>query len=255
MSLALVTGASSGLGKEFVQLLAAEGSDLVIVARNEENLRALAAEMERRFRVQVEVLPADLTMADEVEKVALRLQDTENPVELLINNAGMGLGQEFIGGSIAQELTAANLMVNALLVLTHAAVGAMVAQGSGQIINVSSITSMTVQGTYSAHKAWVKVFTEGLADDLAGTGVNITAVMPGLMHTEFHQRVHVDAGQWAEWMFIKPRKVARAALDGVRAGKVLVIPSMLYKATYVALKFAPRALVRKYAGSKRSGRL
>ena len=114
---------------------------------------------------------------------------------------------------------------------------------------------MTVQGTYSAHKAWVKVFTEGLADDLAGTGVNITAVMPGLMHTEFHQRVHVDAGQWSEWMFIKPRKVARAALDGVRAGKVLVIPSMLYKATYVALKFAPRALVRKYAGSKRSGRL
>ncbi|WP_297564450.1 SDR family oxidoreductase [uncultured Arcanobacterium sp.] len=255
MSLALVTGASSGLGKEFVQLLAAEGSNLVIVARNEKNLRDLAAEMEQRFRVQVEVLPADLTMADEVEKVALRLQDTENPVDLLINNAGMGLGQEFVGGSIAQELTAVNLMVNALLVLTHAAVGAMVARGSGQIINVSSITSMTVQGTYSAHKAWVKVFTEGLADDLAGTGVNITAVMPGLMHTEFHQRVHVDAGQWAEWMFIKPRKVARAALDGVRAGKVLVIPSVLYKATYVALKFAPRVLVRKYAGSKRSGRL
>ena len=255
MGTALITGASSGLGAEFAWILAAEGNDLVLVARGQERLAALAAEIRQKAGVQVEVLPADLARADGVEQVAMRLQSETAPVTLLVNNAGMGLGQEFISGSIAKELGAANVMIDAVMVLTHAALKAMVKRGRGTVINVSSITALTTQGTYSAAKAWVKTFTEGLACDLAGTGVNVTAVLPGLMHTNFHRAANVDVSQWAEWMFIDAADVANAALDGARRRKVIVVPSLLYKAAYSALRIAPRALVRKFAGPQMSGRL
>ncbi|MFC5369613.1 SDR family NAD(P)-dependent oxidoreductase [Arcanobacterium bovis] len=255
MGRALITGASSGLGREFAWTLAAEGNDLVLVARNRDRLEELADELRQKANIGVEVLPADLNSAEGVDTVAQRIQSVNQPITLLINNAGMGLGQDFVGGDITRELGAVNVMVNAVLVLTHAAVNTMVARGRGTIINVSSITSMTVQGTYSAHKAWVKVFTEGLATELEGTGVNITAVMPGLMHTEFHERVNVDAGQWQEFMFMDPQLVTNVALDAARRGQVIVVPTPMYKFTYGLLKFAPRALVRKFAGPKMSGRL
>ncbi|WP_124055390.1 SDR family NAD(P)-dependent oxidoreductase [Arcanobacterium ihumii] len=255
MGRALITGASSGLGREFAWALAAEGNDLVLVARDSDRLNKLADELRQKANVGVEVLPADLNSVDGVDSVAKRIQAVNQPVTLLINNAGMGLGQDFVGGDITRELNAINVMVNAVLVLTHAAVNTMVPRGRGTIINVSSITSMTVQGTYSAHKAWVKVFTEGVATDLEGTGVNITAVLPGLMHTEFHQRVKVDAGQWQEFMFMDPQYVANVALDAARRGQVIVVPTAMYKATYGLLKFAPRTLVRRFAGPKMSGRL
>ncbi|XCB30828.1 SDR family oxidoreductase [Arcanobacterium hippocoleae] len=255
MGRALITGASSGLGTEFAWILAAEGNDLVLVARSAARLKDLAEDIRQKANVNVEVLPADLARADGVERVANRLKESESPVTLLVNNAGMGLGQEFVGGSAAKELGAANVMINAVMLLTHAALGAMTARGRGTVINISSITALTAQGTYSAAKAWVKTFTEGLACDLEGTGVNVTAVLPGLMHTEFHQRANVDSQQWAEWMFLNAHDVANAALNGARRRQVIVVPSLLYKAAYCALKIAPRALVRKVAGPKMSGRL
>ncbi len=257
MRKALVTGASSGLGREFARTLAVAGTDLVIVARDKARLAELAQELQHKFSVKVEVLSADLSTEQGLQLVSERLLDESSPIDLLVNNAGMGLGQEFVGGDIARELHAANVMVNAVMVLTHAALTTMTTRNSGTIINVSSITSMTVQGTYSAHKAWVKVFTESMAADLADAGskVQITAVMPGLMHTEFHERVNVDAGQWQEFMFIKPAKVARLALAGASKGKVLVIPSGKYKLMYGLLKIAPRNIIRKFASSKASGRV
>lgn len=254
MGTALITGAGSGLGKEFARILAAEGNNLVLVARNEERLNAIARETQQADNVRVEVLPADLTKPDDRERVVRRLRSRENPVTLLINNAGMGLGQDFVGGSRRRETEALNVMVTAVLVLTHAAVNEMVKRGRGSIINVASISSMTVQGTYSAHKAWVKVFTEGLAADLKGTGVRVTAVLPGLMHTDFHRRAKVDATQWKEWMFLDLRQVAESALNAARRGRVLAVPSPIYKVAYGALKFSPRVLVRKIAGPKMSGR-
>ena len=254
MGRALITGASSGLGKEFAWALAAEGNDLVLVARNEQRLKELAEKIELQVGVQAEVFAADLSTGAGVQNVANRLLADERPVTLLINNAGGGLGQDFSGGVVKKEMSAANVMVNAVLVLTHAAVKAMVERGRGTIINVASITSMTVQGTYSAHKAWVKTFSEGLAAELEGTGVNVTAVLPGLMHTEFHQRSNVDSSQWPECVFVSPERVVEAALNGARHRRVLVVPGVLYKAAYVALKFAPRALVRRVAGPKMSGR-
>ncbi|MCI5825613.1 MAG: SDR family NAD(P)-dependent oxidoreductase [Arcanobacterium sp.] len=254
MGRALITGASSGLGKEFAWALAAERNSLVLVARNAERLSELAADIRQKAGVEVEVLPADLSTAAGVQKVAHRISSHNLPVTLLVNNAGGGLGQDFVKGQARVEMSAANVMVNAVLILSHAAAKAMVARGRGTIINVASITALTAQGTYSAHKAWVKTFTEGLAADLEGTGVNATVVLPGLMHTEFHQRSHVDSSQWPEWAFLAPSEVVRVALDAARHRRVLAVPGVLYKVAYGALKVAPRGLVRLFAGPKLSGR-
>lgn len=254
MGRALITGASSGLGAEFAWILAAEGNNLVLVARNEKRLATIAEDIRQKANVDVEVLPADLALADGVERVAKRLKSEDSPVTLLINNAGMGLEQDFIDGSISRELGAANVMIDAIMLLSHAALSVMVKRGRGTIINVSSITALTAQGTYSAAKSWVKTFTEGLAADLVGTGVNVSVVLPGLMHTNFHRNINVDPRQWADWMFIDAYDVANAALAGARRKQVIVVPSLLYRIAYYALKFAPRTLVRRIAGPRLSGR-
>lgn len=254
MGRALITGASAGLGREFAWALAAEQNDLVLVARSAERLEELATKIRNVAGVNVEVLPADLSLRDDVARVAARLEDMSAPVGLLVNNAGFGLGQDFLGGSLYREMQGLNVMVSAVMVLCHAAAPTMMKRGGGAIINVGSMTSLTAQGTYSAHKAWVKTFSEGLAQELKGTGVNVTVVNPGLIHTEFHDRSHVDATQWPEFTFAEPAQVVEEALEAARAGKVIVTPTPLYKIAAGVLRHAPRSLVRKYAGPGRSGR-
>ncbi|MEW6905001.1 SDR family NAD(P)-dependent oxidoreductase [Trueperella pyogenes] len=254
MTRALITGASAGLGREFARQLAATGHDLVLVARSTARLTALADSLHTTFGINAEVLPADLGNYDAVRAVAGRLASASSPVSLLVNNAGFGLGQDFVGGSLERELAGLDVMVRAVLVLSHAAAGAMKERGRGAIINVSSMTALTAQGTYSAHKAWVRTFTEGLAAELVGTGVTATAVCPGLIRTEFHERSHVDASQWPDVVFAEPADVVGAALDAARRGRVIVTPTALYKAAAGIMKLMPRALVRKVAGPGLSGR-
>lgn len=252
MTTALITGASAGLGREFARQLAASGHDLILVARNASCLEDVAGQLRAEFGVRVEVLPADLADHDAVGRVAARI--TSSSVALVVNNAGFGLGQDFVGGSLERELAGLDVMVRAVLVLSHAAAACMKARGRGAIINVSSMTALTAQGTYSAHKAWVRTFTEGLAAELAGTGVTATAVTPGLIRTEFHERSHVDSSQWPDVVFAQPAQVVGAALAAARRGRVLVTPTPLYKAAAGVVKLMPRALVRKVAGPGLSGR-
>ncbi|PIN51339.1 short-chain dehydrogenase [Trueperella pyogenes] len=254
MTRALITGASAGLGREFARQLAATGHDLVLVARSTARLTALADSLHTTFGINAEVLPADLGNYDAVRTVAGRLASASSPVSLLVNNAGFGLGQDFVGGSLERELAGLDVMVRAVLVLSHAAAGAMKERGRGAIINVSSMTALTAQGTYSAHKAWVRTFTEGLAAELVGTGVTATAVCPGLIRTEFHERSHVDASQWPDVVFAEPADVVGAALDAARRGRVIVTPTAMYKTAAGIMKLMPRALVRKVAGPGLSGR-
>ncbi|VEI13565.1 SDR family NAD(P)-dependent oxidoreductase [Trueperella bialowiezensis] len=266
MSTALITGASAGLGREFARTLARQHSSLVLVARNEDRLNELADELSG-YNIRIEVLPADLTNDDDLARVAHRASHPEGygrsgdtlevpgPVTTLINNAGFGLGQDFVGGSLQRELDALNVMVKAVMVLCHAAAPAMRARGEGRIINVSSMTALTAQGTYSAHKAWVRTFSEGLAAELADAkGVSVTAVTPGLIRTEFHERSEVDASQWPRFAFADPQRVVDEALKAADAGRVLVTPTPLYKTAAALAKFAPRALVRRVAGPGLSGR-
>lgn len=170
------------------------------------------------------------------------------PVDLLVNNAGFAVGQDFVSGSIEQERRALAVMVGAVMELTHAAVPGMVARGHGAILNVASVTALTAMGTYAAHKSWVRTFTEGLASELRGTGVTATVLNPGLTHTEFHARAAMDESAWPAFVWLQADDVARQALDAVRRGQVICTPSLRYQIANAALRASPRWLVRRVAG-------
>ncbi|GIG28122.1 SDR family NAD(P)-dependent oxidoreductase [Cellulomonas marina] len=252
MGTALVTGASAGLGLEFAWQLATARHDLVLVARDAERLTRLARQLEAAAGVHAEVLVADLATREGVDRVAERLRSDERPVGLLVNNAGHGLGQRFVGGDLAKEEQALDVMVRAVLVLSHAAAGAMVARGRGAVLNVASVAALLAGGTYSAHKAWVRTFTEGLAVELAGTGVTATALCPGLTHTEFHAREGLDVSSLPEVAWLDAEDVVARALADVRRGLVVSTPSLRYQALSAALRVTPRWVVRA-VGRRRLG--
>jgi short-subunit dehydrogenase len=254
MGTALVTGASSGIGLELAWQLAANRHRLVLVARSTDRLEKIAHQIRAAAAVEVEVLPADLATAAGRDAVAARLRQQERPVGLLVNNAGFGLGQHLLGGDLGREDEALEVMVHAVLVLSKAAAEAMVPRGRGAILNVSSMAALTAMGTYAAHKAWVLTFTESLAAELRGTGVTATALCPGLVRTEFHERAGLDDAAWPASAWVDVEKVATDALAAVRRGQVVVTPSLRYAAAAVALRHSPRWLVRRVAGPGTSGR-
>ena len=240
MGTALVTGATSGIGEEFCWQLAAAGHDVVLVARREDALAALAASLTNVAGVKAEYIAADLSTEDGCARVAARLDvggpaDAQKPdlrpVDLLVNNAGFGLGSPFLDNSLELEINGLNVMVRAVMTLTHHA---------GISINVGSVASRTGAGTYSAHKAWVVAFTEGLAAELKGSGITATVVCPGPVDTPFFERAGVDMRATPSWLMASPDQVVTAALDAVRAGRVQVTPTVPYKVAMGAMKLAPR---------------
>jgi len=242
---ALITGASSGLGEEFAWNLAAAGRDIVLVARSRDRLSEIADLLAGATGVKVEVLVADLSTPDGTQAVADRLADLDRPIDLLVNNAGLALKAGFLETTIDEEVAALDVMVRAVLVLSHAATRAMAARGHGAILNVSSVASWMGSGSYAAHKAWVTSFTEGLAFQLKGTGVSATAVLPGLTHTEFHERAELDAfDRFPEVAWLEPEDVVAAALAAVRRKQVLVTPSARYGTAMGIVKVLPRTWVR-----------
>ena len=177
---ACITGATAGIGLAFAEELAAEGSDLVLVARDTERLEALAERLAAEHGISVEVLTADLATDAGCRAVMDRLADASRPIDVLVNNAGFGVNQDFVAGDLSDEERLLDVLVRATLRLTHAALPGMVQRGRGIVINVSSVAGWVPMGTYAAAKSWVTVFTEGLGAELSGTGVSATAVCPGL---------------------------------------------------------------------------
>lgn len=241
---ALVTGASSGLGEEFCWQLAARHHNVVLVARREEKLKNLAHRIEQGMGVRAEVLAADLATQEGRDKVCERLRQHEDPVGLLVNNAGFGLGAPFLAGDFNREIQALDVMVRAVMELSHAAATAMFERGQGAILNVSSVAADTGMGPYSAHKAWVKAFSEGLSEELRDTGVTVTAVMPGMVQTGFHEATNVDPDDVPAISWISAEKVVEDALFAVRKGLTLTTPTLRYKFTSQLTKHAPRWAVR-----------
>jgi len=255
MGTALVTGATAGLGLEFVWQLATARHDVVVVARDTDRLDQVAAQVRAAAGVRVEVLPADLSVPEDLDRVAERLAvtgeeegDDRRPVGLLVNNAGFATAQSFVRGDLGRELAALDVMVRAVVVLSHAAARQMTSRGRGAVLNVASVAALTAGGTYSAAKAYVRTFTEGLAVELQGTGVTATVVCPGFVRTEFHDRAGLDPTTIPEAGWLDAPSVVAEALADVRRGAVISTPSVRYKAASALLRLAPRAAVRAAGG-------
>ncbi|WP_277207664.1 SDR family NAD(P)-dependent oxidoreductase [Isoptericola croceus] len=251
MGTALVTGATAGLGLEFAWQLATARHDLVLVARTTERLDQVAGQIRAAAGVQVEVLTADLSVPADVARVAERLAvvgdepgEERHPVGLLVNNAGFATAQRFVGGDVETELAAIDVMVRAVVQLSHAAVGQMTVRGRGAVLNVASVAALTAGGTYAAAKAYVRSFTEGLSVDLRGTGVTATVLCPGYVHTEFHDRADLDKTSVPPIGWLEAPAVVAHALDDVRRGVVISTPSLRYKAGSALLRVLPRSAVR-----------
>ena len=249
MATSMVTGGTSGIGREFVTQLASRGDDIVIVARDTTRMAQIKEQIEARYGVSVETIQADLSNRHAVASVAERLEDPDSPIDLLVNDAGFAVHAKILDpDSLELQNRAFEVMCRAVLELSAAAGRAMVARGHGAILNVSSVTALTAMGTYAAHKAWVRTFTEGLVSELRGTGVTATVVNPGLTRTEFHERAGMDETAWPDLAWLRAEDVASAALDAVRRGQVICTPSVRYRAANAALRAAPRWFVRRVAG-------
>lgn len=247
MSTALVTGATAGIGHEFVRQLAARGDDLVLVARDTARLEEVAADLRSSYGVGAEVLAADLTDPEQLATVEARLADRERPIDLLVNNAGFGLKGNFLDNDIETEQRQQDVLVRAVLRLTHAALGGMVERGHGGVINVSSVAAFLPRGTYSAAKAWVNSFSAWAHNEYGGRGVNVMALCPGFVKTEFHQRLGVDRDSTApKALWLDADRLVRDALDDFDKGRSLSIPSKRYKTIVTATRVVPRAVLQRF---------
>ncbi|MEU6403532.1 SDR family oxidoreductase [Streptomyces sp. NPDC046985] len=243
MTTALITGSTAGIGAAFARRLAADGHNLVLVARDTKRLTEQATELHDRHGIEAEVLTADLATEEGVEAVAARLADRRHPVDLLINNAGFGNKGRYLDVPMADELKMLKVHVEAVLRLTSAATEAMRERGRGGVVNVASVAAFVPRGTYGASKAWVVQFSQGVARDLAGTGVRVMALCPGFVRTEFHERAGMGTDNIPNWLWLDADKLVASALADLSRGRTLSIPDPRYKALMGLVKVAPRALL------------
>jgi uncharacterized protein len=236
---ALVTGASSGIGVALASELARRGHALTLVARRDDRLRELAAEIGGRHGVRVEWVAADLTDAADRDRVPAAVAERGQVVDVLVNDAGMGTAGRFQELPVEQEIQLVRLNVEAMVALCGAFLPGMVERGSGRVLNVASVSGfmpVPQQATYSASKAFALTFTEALTIDLHGTGVTATALCPGPVKTDFGGIIEglPDA------LYIDPERVAREAIDALEQGRLSVVPGVLNKVNAVSGRYAPR---------------
>jgi uncharacterized protein len=244
--LALVTGASAGIGREFSRRLAERGHDLLLVARDEARLEALAAELRAVHGVSVEVLAADLTRDEAVARVIGRVEAT--PPTLLVNNAGFGTMGPLRGTDPAAQERMVRLHVLAPMRLTRALLPGLLAAGRGGVINVSSVAGFLFSPgsvNYCATKAYLITFSEGLSAELAGTGIRVQALCPGFTRSEFHERMGSDEGRRRpRFLWLSAEAVVAASLAQLeRGGPVVCIPGLHYKVLVAVLRLLPRGAV------------
>ena len=254
---ALVTGASSGIGTEFAVALAARGYDLVLVARDEPRLKALADRLGDRG-THADVLVADLADATARARVERRLAepgDGEAPIDLLINNAGYATTGEFVDTDPAALAANHEVNVTTVLLLSRAALPGMVARGHGGVINLSSVAGfLPGRGSvYGAGKAYVTQLSQNLFMSVAGTGVHVMALCPGYTKTEFHERLG-QGRPGPGFLWLEADRVVSDALADFAKGKALSIPGAVYKAIVAGSRLAPLRAVQILARRSASGR-
>jgi uncharacterized protein len=243
---ALVTGASSGIGAEVARQLGASGIDTVIVARRAHRLDELASQFP-----SLQPMIADLQTAEGVAAVAERLAQREQPIELLVNNAGFGIAGPFADVSAADHQEMISLNIGALVALTAAVVPVMQARGRGWILQVSSMASFQPgpgAATYSATKAFVTSHSEALHEELRAKGVVVSALCPGYTRTEFHERSGGGDTDVPDIAWLSSADVAADGLRAVAAGRALAIPGLGYKGVQAVSGVLPRSAVRRLVG-------
>jgi len=247
---ALVTGASSGIGKSFAVRLAQDHYDLVLVARDQERLEEIAGELRTRYRVGVKVMPSDLTKTVSLRKV-VRFIEADEHLEILVNNAGFGTMGKFAELDPSTEENQVRLNVIAPVRLTRAALPKMIERHRGAIINVSSMAGLQPgpsTATYSATKAFINTFTEGICEEISGTGVQIQVLCPGFTRTRFQERANIDASAVPEIAWMESDAVVAASFDGLRRGEVVCVPGLLNRLLATVVSSVPRPVTRKILG-------
>ncbi len=248
--LAVITGASAGIGKEFAFQLAARGHDLLVVARDAGRLAALATELQARFGIRVEPFPADLSREEDIDRLARRIA-TSPDLSLLVNNAGFGVRGTLLEAAPEPQANMVRLHTMAPMRLTSAALPLLARRKAGAVINVSSIASFIYSAgnaNYSATKAYLTTFTQGVAAELRGTGVQAQALCPGFTITEFHQRMAESTSRLPGFLWLSAESVVRASLRSLdRGGPTICVPGLGYRVLVGLIRLAPQWVLGRVA--------
>jgi uncharacterized protein len=248
---ALVTGGSGGIGLELAKVLARNDFDLVLVGRNRDTLEAAAGQLEGKFAIRAQVFAADLARPEAPEAIFDFLQNENVPIEILVNNAGIGLGGEFADTKLERELEMIQVNIAALTHLTKLFLPPMIKRKSGRVLNVASTAAFQpgpLMAVYYATKAYVLSFSEALSEELRNSGVTVTTLCPGPTHTDFADAAEMGNSRLFHTFGIAdPADVAKYGFDAMMHGKRLAIPGVKNKVVAQANRFAPRALSAKIA--------
>ena len=247
----LITGASSGIGRELARLFASDGADLVLIARSEDRLRELARELTTESGVMVEVVPADLAQPGSPDQIVQTLAQRQIDVDVLVNNAGFGARGPVAGIGVGRQLDMIEVNVAALTRLTALLLPGMLERRRGGILNVASTAAFQPgpnSAVYYATKAYVLSFTEALAEEVRGSGVRVSCLAPGPTDTGFAAQAGAAGSRLFRRGVMDAGRVARAGHDGLRRGKTLVIPGLRNRALAVGARLSPRILVTKISG-------
>lgn len=236
----LITGGTSGIGLAFAKALAARGCSLVLVARSRDRLDSTKHDLEAQFRVECEILRADLSTDQGIADVSQRLGNVESPIEVFVNNAGQGLYHQLATTDTQPLVDGIELMATTPVRLGAVAGAAMKARGHGVIINTASVSGLVSMGLYSAIKSLVRVWSTSYAIELAPVGVQVVTFMPGWVRTEFHERAGKKTSSLPGFLWLTADRVVRECLNDVDRNKTYSLPSKRYKFIAALIKFAPR---------------
>jgi len=242
-SWALVTGATAGIGESFTRLLAENGYNIVLVARDLPRLQERAHALEAKFAISTKVIQADLSTDAGCALIEQYIAD--NQVDVLINNAGFGINKAFTVSQLDAEQQLLDVLVRTPMRLMHAVLPGMKERDKGVVINVSSVAGWIAGGTYSASKSYLTVLSESLHTELAATHVKVCALCPGFTRTEFHQRGRMSMKGLPAFMWLNADKLVATAWKEAVAGKAVSVPGWQYQILTFVMRNAPRSLVRK----------
>lgn len=247
---ALITGATAGIGAELARQLAAKQVNVVLVARTADRLEAFAAELSAAHGVTAVAFPCDLTDPDDLERLAERVADAAHPIDILVNNAGFGIHAQFESSAVADERRLFEVLAWAPVRLSHAAVPGMLERGHGWILNVASVAAFTPTGTYGAVKAAVVSLSRSLNARYRSRGLRVTALCPGMVRTEFHERMGADGAErlpsiaWAD-----ARAVARDGIRALRRGRSVVVADWRYRLLQPLVHVLPDRLTERVSST------